>query len=477
MTVFVLLGTGFLEAWMLFFGRFHPVVLHFPIGFLTAIFLLEAYTCFDKTQNLERAKSFLLIVTGLSAMVTVLFGFFLAEEGGYSKSLLAWHQWLGVAMMVCLFISLILQRKAMRDMNSKMVYCYRGSLTLTLVIMILGSHQGGSLTHGKDYLTENFPLKGKEASSTLIAQSSSTLQKAAPADQSSTSAAPVVAEDKINFYKQIMPILEEKCTSCHGTEKHKSDLRLDTPDWIRKGGEAGFVLIPGDAMKSTMYEYTTLPEDDDYFMPPKGEPLTEQEKELLKKWINDGADFGDGKLHDAALIQKDKKKKLSFSPSKPRPEFSEQQKKTIKTLADKGIHIRHLSLEEIVLEADYSHVEEDKYLRLDEIRPFQAWVRKIDLAGQELSEGEYAKLKLFEELTHLHLERSSVNDETLNHLTSLKKLEYLNLYQTKVTDSGLFALFALNNLKKIFLWGTKVTPAGAKRLQQKISDLEISLGE
>ncbi|MEM9296765.1 MAG: c-type cytochrome domain-containing protein [Bacteroidota bacterium] len=472
-----LLVVDFLEAWMLFFGRFHPVVLHLPIGFLTAIVLLEGYTFRDKTQNLDKAKSFLLIMTSLSTVITVLFGFFLAEEGGYSQSLLAWHQWLGVAMMVCLFISLILQRKAMRGMSVKMIYGYRSSLTLTFMIMILGSHKGGSLTHGKSYLTENFPLKSKEAPLTLIAQPSSTSQKTKSAKRSNDMDLPIVVEDKINFYEQILPILEAKCISCHGTEKHRSDLRLDTADWIRKGGEGGMVLVPGDAMKSTMYEYTTLPEDDDYFMPPKGEPLTELEKQLLKKWINDGADFGDGKLHEKALIQQDKKKKVSFSPSKPRPDFSEQQKKAIHALANKGIYIRHLSLEEIELEADYSQVEKAKYLKLDHLRPLQAWVKKIDLAGQELEESEMAKLRQFEGLTHLHLERTSANDETLNHLASLKKLEYLNLYQTKVTDSGLFALFALNNLKKIFLWETQVTPTGANRLKQKITGLEVSLGE
>ena len=105
----------------------------------------------------------------------------------------------------------------------------------------------------------------------------------------------------VSFEKQIWPIIESKCLECHKApyeedgrvKKPKVELRFDGAWAILKGSENGPVLTPGDAAKSYMHEVTTLPEHDDMFMPPKGDGLTQDEKDLLKTWINEGADFGD----------------------------------------------------------------------------------------------------------------------------------------------------------------------------------------
>ena len=102
------------------------------------------------------------------------------------------------------------------------------------------------------------------------------------------------------FEKEIWPILSKKCVDCHratqvvdGRKKEpKAGLRLDGAWAIMKGSENGPVLKPKDSAGSYLYEVTTLPKDDDMFMPPKGDPLTDPEKALLKAWIDAGADFG-----------------------------------------------------------------------------------------------------------------------------------------------------------------------------------------
>lgn len=116
-------------------------------------------------------------------------------------------------------------------------------------------------------------------------------------------ASAVSAQDaKVDFEKQILPIFKERCFECHQKEytdketgrlkKPKGKFRMDNPQLMLKGGEEGNDVVPGDAAKSSVYVSTTLPEDDDLAMPPKGDRLTKEQQELIKKWINEGANFG-----------------------------------------------------------------------------------------------------------------------------------------------------------------------------------------
>src|SRR6185369_2788043 len=90
------------------------------------------------------------------------------------------------------------------------------------------------------------------------------------------------AADKVDFEQQIKPILELNCVRCHGAEKPKGGLRLDTKGGALKGGDEGPALVPGKPDQSPLYTSTILPADDDKHMPPKGDPLKKEQTELLR---------------------------------------------------------------------------------------------------------------------------------------------------------------------------------------------------
>lgn len=96
---------------------------------------------------------------------------------------------------------------------------------------------------------------------------------------------------KINFTSEVKPILEASCVRCHNAEKSKGDVELYSKELAlsTRGNEYGKVIIAGNADASGMIQVLQLPEDDDYFMPAKGDPLTEQQKDILIRWINEGA--------------------------------------------------------------------------------------------------------------------------------------------------------------------------------------------
>ncbi len=99
----------------------------------------------------------------------------------------------------------------------------------------------------------------------------------------------------------------------------------------------------------------------------------------------------------------------------------------------------------------------------------------LNLANTEISnDGLKSIAKL--PLTKLHLEKTKIGDDGLQHLKSLKDLEYLNLYGTQVTDAGLDHLKELKKLKKLYVWQTGVTEAGMKKLNEALPELEI-IGE
>ena len=106
---------------------------------------------------------------------------------------------------------------------------------------------------------------------------------------------------KVDFEKQVLPIFKERCFECHQKEytdkngkvkKPKGKFRMDNPQLMLKGGSEGGDVTPGDAAKSTVYTSTTLPDTDDMAMPPKGDRLTKEQQDLIKQWINEGANFG-----------------------------------------------------------------------------------------------------------------------------------------------------------------------------------------
>ena len=94
---------------------------------------------------------------------------------------------------------------------------------------------------------------------------------------------------KVDFVKDIQPILEFQCVSCHNEEKAKAELRFDKFDLFMKGGEGGPIVIKGKPDESLLIELVSLPEDDSDVMPPKGRILTETEIGKLRQWIAEGA--------------------------------------------------------------------------------------------------------------------------------------------------------------------------------------------
>ncbi len=283
---------------------------------------------------------------------------------------------------------------------------------------------------------------------------------------------------EVTYAKDIQPILADRCYSCHGPEKQKGELRLDSPAAIRKGGKNGDVLTAGDPAKSPLYTLTLLPGGDDDRMPAKGDPLTQAQTDALREWIKTGASF-DGV---AVVIAKAEPvtAPVHLGPSDidvASAKLGQPDAGALKALTEAGAVIRPLSGNGAALDVDLSHLSEAlgaKHLKqLDAIATHVFW---LDLHGTAISDDGLATVAKCRHLTRLHLGYTAISDRGLMTLKALVGLQYLNLVATPVGDVGLANLSGLKKLERLFLMQSKVTDTGAATLAKALPDLVINRG-
>jgi len=96
------------------------------------------------------------------------------------------------------------------------------------------------------------------------------------------------------FMTQVKPLMEATCIQCHGPDEAEGDYRMDTIDGLFAAGDSELdPIVEGRPLESYLVEVISLPEEDDFVMPPTGkEALTGEEILAIMRWIWDGAETG-----------------------------------------------------------------------------------------------------------------------------------------------------------------------------------------
>jgi len=299
-----------------------------------------------------------------------------------------------------------------------------------------------------------------------------------------------IASAEVDFEKELWPVLEAKCVDCHRapyedngrTKKPKAGLRLDG-DWaFLVGSENGKVLEPGGSADSYLYEVVTLPEDDDMFMPPKGDAMTEPEVAMLKAWIDEGANFGTWKGSDEGRPADSGK---APGPVKIEPKVSvyDTLAKSVKPPAEENVakvteaggRVTPLARGFPLVRVDFVATKETSGDEaVASLQSISTNISQLDLSNTQIGSEAFATIGKLDHLVHLDLHSTKIGDDGLQHLKDLSHLSYLNLYDTEVTDAGLKHLKSLKNLKRVYLWQSKVTKEGAERLQKALPKAQVS---
>ncbi|MFN9977858.1 MAG: c-type cytochrome domain-containing protein, partial [Phycisphaerae bacterium] len=93
--------------------------------------------------------------------------------------------------------------------------------------------------------------------------------------------------ESIDYLRQVKPILMARCSRCHNSVENEGSLRLDDAVEMKKGGASGPVLIPGKASESLLIQ--AVLQTSDVKMPPEGAPLSAEQIDILRRWIDQGA--------------------------------------------------------------------------------------------------------------------------------------------------------------------------------------------
>jgi hypothetical protein len=520
-----------------FFGRFHILLVHLPIGLLFVVPLMEVVGWTRWGKKVREGVPFVLWIAVLTAAAASFLGYLMMHAEDIEGRWMTLHMWTGLAVGVFAVLALIFKL-------TKIVPLYALTLLGAVGSTMAAGHFGGAMIHSPEYLSEHAPdqvkpllelgLKtgdaergaldslvdalvaaaGREAGGNVAdgvdgedISIDDGAADAAAADRVATMAGGGDAEVVIPISEQqvfadfVLPILTGKCTECHSEEKIKGKLRLDTHEMIMAGADGSdyATVIPKDAEGSELIARVLMPEDDDLFMPPDGkDKLTEAEIEVLKWWIAGGA-VAEGTVADLQADEKMLTTLAAVSTSLASGEDFEvivdtgaasegiwptlspeqQQERVDAALAaadEGGFSVLPISAEDNRLRV--SAVNASASFgdgQLASLQPVAERVVWLDIGRTQVTDAGMASIGGMRNLERLHLEQTAITDSGVKQLAGLGKLEYLNLYGTEVTAAIFEPLANLRNLRKLFLWETKVDNTAAQQFQRQMS-LEVNTG-
>lgn len=441
---------------MIFVGRFHPLVVHLPIGFLVLAALAQLSARKSKFHPIKPFLQYLWGLGAISVALAVLFGYLLSLSGDYDEDTLFWHQWSGIAVLIlsaaCYFIS--------KKRYEHLKIPQWGLVILATGTMIYTGHLGGNLTHGQTYLLEYAP--------NLVRSVAGLPPKTEPRPK-------VAVLDSADVYLDLIsPMMHSRCTSCHNDGKKKADLLLTSYANMMKGGENGVVIIPGDLAASELFRRITLPEEHDDFMPSDGKrPLTDQEVEIIEWWIETGApEKGYVTVLDSInRIRSTVNRYLGLDKNDLlNKKVPQADASILDSLRIQGFVINRLMRDNHFLEANFSLSERELTDQdLDLLLNIKEQLIWFDLSNSGAKDEHLEKIGKLENLVKLDLSGNDISDLEIQHLEKLTNLESLNLYNTNVSDGFLGVLPKLTMLKRIYLWKTQISDSLFTRLQENKS--------
>ena len=276
-------------SWILeFFGRLHPLLVHFPVGLLVVGLFMELLTLNGKRPGLREGIRWIIYLGAASAVVSAILGLVLYQVDDYQGQLIDNHLRLGLATAALSILTAWQLYRLQQNGYQKLIY-YRSSLFLTVGVLTVAGHLGASLTHGEDFLSSTFPWNNNGYEEGQAAELLT--EFASVSDENKLSESQLI---RLNL--EVRAIFAHNCYQCHSELKQKGELVLETEEGVMTGGESGKVLVKGNAANSEIIRRVNLPRDDEESMPGKGKALTKEEITLISLWIDQGAYWADESL-------------------------------------------------------------------------------------------------------------------------------------------------------------------------------------
>ncbi|MBL8750438.1 MAG: hypothetical protein JNK78_14845 [Planctomycetes bacterium] len=314
---------------------------------------------------------------------------------------------------------------------------------------------------------------------------------------------------KVDFQKEVWPILEKRCVECHETphtgpdgkmKKAKGGVVLDSKDGITTS-KRGKLVVAKNAAGSMIYESISLPADDEDRMPPakKGDPLAKEQIELIQRWIDQGADFGswtgkakatdkagdkptegdkpkgkDGKESDKDKKAKDKPKEKENTQALLEAGLKALPATTLAALQGGPFSVASIGDNSPLLEVTcVGRTDDVDDAALAALAPLAEHVTSLDLGHSRVTDEACTVIARMSRLTTLDLRQTAVGNHGVAALAACSQLRSLNLFGTKAGDYGIAALSSTKKLENLYLWQTDVSPGAVVRLRESLPETRI----
>jgi mono/diheme cytochrome c family protein len=449
------LSGGARGGWGLFLGRFHPLLVHFPVALVPMAWGFELLTR-RRARSLAVVVPALLYAAALSALIAFALGLLLARGEGTTGLIVSRHYLAASSVVSTMLVAAALYGMAGCAAEGRLGrWCLTGSraaLSVGLLLTIWTGHLGAQLTHGEAYLTEHAPWRQ---------------EKTAEAAVEPTSRA---------FDALVQPIFRTHCTTCHGSSRVEGDLRLDSFAALSKGGEHGAVIRPGDANGSELIRRVTLPRDHEDAMPAQGRPaLDDEEVAVLRWWIDTGASetltlaaVKDPPEEIATLLERT----ISRASAAPLP------------LEDAARLARHTGLDIVPVSsapADGFRVTAFNLAggvdaALAKLEPIATLVTEVDLSHSDASDQAVVSLAGWTNLRTLNLAFTKIRGKGLGQLRALTKLHTLNIAGTSLTSDAPLQLARLTPLQRLILSDTPLADEDIRRVASALPSCTVVAG-
>ena len=437
-----------------FFGRLHPLVVHLPIGTLALASVFIVLQKRKSNAGLDRAVQITLLVSLLSAIMSVVFGLLLVADGSYSSQLMEQHKWMGIGLAAYTLLLYLQSRDILLPSRQLLPALIPGMLLLTAT-----GHLGGSLTHGEGYLEEALLGSNK------------------------VEVGEWANPDSVDYFADLVqPILNDHCVQCHSAGNTQGKLDLSSWAAMKEGGQSNHPLL-ANAERSEIFKRITLPRDDKEFMPPRGEELDFAEVEIIRDWLNKGAAESmlvseqEFSSEISSLLQRDFN--LDVQPKAwfekvTLPALDSQQ---LNVLTTQGWKVNQLAQGNPLLDLGRKKGDTLTLEDFEALKSVESYITWLDLGTTKLPDGALEHVSKLSNLTRLRLDKTDIQSTDLAPLTELQHLEYINLHQSAVDENCLEILAQIPSLRRVFLWGSEVKPEAAEEFQKLNPKLEIDLGE
>ena len=445
--------------WEIFIGRFHPLMVHLPIGIFILGYILEVLlqTGF---RNLVESRKIVIITYSiglLAGVVAAITGWLLSFSNDYGIEALHDHKQLGILTLVAMLLVIIYQIKA-PDTKGKLKLS--GS-TIAIVLISLTGHLGGNLTHGSTYLLEYGPdiLKDDAQESTLR------LREMNP--------------DSLMIYADIIqPLIQRQCLECHNAEENYGGLVLEKYSDLFKEAAHEIPVIAGSPERSEFLKRVSLPLDHEKIMPPKKGGFGYTDVQILRYWIENGADslasFNSETMNKEliGLIHRDYGLDYSPKPYYEKVRLDSLDEGILTQIRGAGFRANYLGENNLLLDVEYKGDSMGEN-QIDMLNQVSNQITFLKIADCNLSDDLVAQMTNIQHLTRIDLSKNQLTAKVIDFLIKHPHLESANLNNTDITKEPLLKLLSQPGLKRVYVLNTKLSAEEIGDLQKTYAEVEI----